>query len=83
MAQDKPTPYDVANAFYHAISLTAITGGYAMITRKVFKFDVGDPSKEFEAIPKLALMIVPAYFTVKWLIANGILPPDIPKNLKY
>jgi hypothetical protein len=80
MSQDTPTVYDVANAFYHAVSLTAVTGAYAMLGRKLFKFDVGDPSKDFEAIPKLAIAIVPAYVTIRWLVVKKILPPDIPKN---
>jgi hypothetical protein len=83
MSQDYPKPYDIANTLYHGAILTALAGGYAMIGKKLIKFDVGDPSKDYEAVLKLAAPVMLATITRDWLIAHNIIPPDIPKNLDY
>jgi hypothetical protein len=80
MSQEYPKPYDVANTVYHAAVLSGLTGLYAMVGKKIIKFDIGDPSKDFEAILKLTIPILMATATRDWLIAQGLLPPDFPKN---
>jgi hypothetical protein len=51
-----------------------------MVGKKLIKFDIGDPSKDYEAILKLTIPIVLAVATRDWLIVQGLLPPDFPKN---
>lgn len=80
MSQDFPKPYDVANTIYHAAVLAGLTGVYAMVGKKLIKFDIGDPSKDFEAILKLTIPILLATATRDWLIVQGLLPPDFPKK---
>lgn len=80
MSQDYPKPYDVANTLYHGAILSVLAGGYSMVGRKLIKFDVGDPSKDYEAMLKLAVPIMLATVTRDWLISQKILPPDFPKK---
>jgi hypothetical protein len=80
MSQEYPKPYDVANTVYHAAVLSGLTGLYTMVGKKIIKFDIGDPSKDFEAILKLTIPILLATATRDWLIAQRLLPPDFPKN---
>lgn len=80
MSQEYPKPYDVANTLYHAAVLAGLAGVYSMIGKKLIKFDIGDPSKDYEAILKLTVPIVLATATRDWLIVQGLLPPDFPKK---
>ena len=80
MSQEYPKPYDVANTLYHAAVLAGLAGVYSMIGQKLIKFDIGDPSKDYEAILKLTVPIVLATATRDWLIVQGLLPPDFPKK---
>jgi hypothetical protein len=80
MSQGYPKPYDVANTIYHGAVLSGLTGFYSMVGNKLIKFDIGDPSKSFEAILKLTIPILLATATRDWLIVQGLLPPDFPKN---
>jgi hypothetical protein len=78
MAQDIPqTPKDIINTVYHAAVLSAITVGYSMIGKKFVKFDVGDPSKEYETVLKLIVPVSLAVVTKDWLVKQGLLPNDI------
>jgi hypothetical protein len=58
MSQEYPKPYDVANTLYHAAVLAGLAGVYSMVGKKLIKFDIGDPSKDYEAILKLTVPIV-------------------------
>ena len=80
MSQEYPKPYDVANTLYHAAVLAGLAGVYSMVGKKLIKFDIGDPSKDYEAILKLTVPIVLATATRDWLIVQGLLPPDFPKK---
>ena len=80
MSQEYPKPYDVANTLYHAAVLAGLAGVYSMVGKKLIKFDIGDPSKDYEAILKLTVPIVLATATRDWLIVQGLLPPDFLKK---
>ena len=80
MSQEVPKPKDIVNTIYHAAVLSGLTVGYSMIGKKLIKFDVGDPSKDYDTMFKLVIPVSLAVVTRDWLVAQKILPPDIPKN---
>lgn len=78
---DQYKPKDVVNTIYHAAILSGLTVGYSMLGKKFIKFDVGDPSKEYEAIIKLTVPVSLAVVTKDWLVKQG-LPNDIINGTK-
>ena len=80
MAQEIPKPKDIVNTIYHAGVLSGLTVGYSMIGKKFIKFDVGDPSKDYETIFKLVIPVSLSVVTRDWLVNQGFLPNDILNN---
>jgi hypothetical protein len=82
MSQEVPKPKDIVNTIYHAAVLSGLTVGYSMIGKKLIKFDVGDPSKDYDTMFKLVIPVSLAVVTRDWLVAQKFLPDDVinPKN---
>jgi len=77
MSNEIPKPKDLVNTIYHASVLSGLTVGYSMIGKKFIKFDVGDPSRDYETIFKLVIPVTIAVVTRDWLVSQGFLPNDI------
>ncbi len=77
MAQEIPKPKDIVNTIYHAGVLSGLTVGYSMLGKKFIKFDVGDPSRDYETVFKLVIPVTLAVVTRDWLVTQGYLPNDI------
>lgn len=80
MSQEMPKPKDIINTIYHAAVLSGLTVGYSMIGKKMIKFDVGDPSRDYEAIFKLVIPVSLSVITRDWLVTQGFLPNDVINN---
>ena len=75
-----PKPKDIINAIYHAAVLSGLTVGYSMIGKKFIKFDVVDPSRDYETIFKLVIPVSLLVVTRDWLVTQGFLPNDVINN---
>lgn len=73
-----PDMKNIANVVYHSAVLSGLTVGYAMLAKKMFRFDVGDPSKAnlTEAL-KLTGAVSLAVISKDYLEKSKILPPNI------
>ncbi len=80
MSQEIPQTKDVFNTIYHAAVLSGLTVAYSMIGKKLIKFDVGDPSKDYETIFKLVIPVSLSVVTRDWLVHHGFLPNDVINN---
>jgi hypothetical protein len=74
---DIPAPKDIVNTLYHSAVLSGLTVGYSMVAKKFMKFDVGDPSKDYESILKLVVPVTLSVVTRDWLVAKGFIPNNI------
>ena len=80
MSQKIPKPKDIINAIYHAAVLSNLTAGYSMIGEKFIKFNVGDPSRDYEVIFKLVIPVSLSVVTRDLLVTQGFLPNDVINN---
>ena len=60
--------------------MSGLTVGYSMNGKKFIKFDVGDPSRDYEAIFKLVMPVSLSIATREWLVTQGFLPNDVINN---
>lgn len=68
----------IANVLYHSAVLSGLTVGYAMVGKKLLRFDVGDPSKaDLSEAMKLTVAVSLATITKDYLEKSKILPPNI------
>jgi hypothetical protein len=68
----------VSNVLYHSAVLSGLTMGYAMLGKKLLRFDVGDPSKaDLSEALKLTVAVSLATITKDYLEKSKILPPNI------
>lgn len=77
MSPEIPNSKELVNTIYHASILSALTVGYSMIAKKFIKFDVGDPSRDYETVFKLVIPVAIAVVTRDWMVSQGFLPNDI------
>ena len=76
-----PYKKDILNTAYHSLVITGFTVAYLVLVRKIFKTDIGDPSRARLAdVGKLGLSITAAEITKDWLVKNKIIPADFPIN---
>ena len=82
MSKEMPKPNDIINTIYHAAVLSGLTVGYSMIDKKFIKFDVGEPSRDYETIFKLVIPLTLSVTVVTrdWLVTQGFLPYDVINN---
>ena len=66
-----PKPRDNINTIYHVAVLSGLTVGYSMIGKIFFKFDVGNPSTDYETIFKLVIPASLSVVTRDWLVTQG------------
>ena len=68
----------VMNTIYDGAILTGLTVAYAMLAKKMFKFDIGDPGKlSFNRFIKLSGAIIGAVATKDYLEKKDLIPPSI------
>jgi hypothetical protein len=73
-----PNVKNIVNVVYHSAVLSGQTVGYAMLAKKMFRFDVGDPSKaNLKEALKLTGAVSLAVITKDYHGKSKILPPDI------
>ena len=51
-----------------------------MIGKKFIKSDVGDPSRDYETIFKLVILVWLSVVTRDWLVTQGFLPNNVRNN---
>lgn len=69
---------NIANLLYHSAVLSGLTVGYAMLGKKLLRFDVGDPSKaDISEALKLTVAVSLSIVTKDYLEKSKILPPYI------
>lgn len=74
-----PYQKDILNTAYHSLVTTGFTVAYLILARKIFKTDIGDPSRARLAdVGKLGLSITAAEITKDWLVKNKVIPLDFP-----
>ena len=73
-----PDIKSIGNTIYHSAVLSGLTVAYAMIAKKMLKFDIGDPSKaSLSEAAKLTAAVSLAVVTKDYLEKSKILPPNI------
>ena len=75
-----PKPKNIINPIYYAAVLSGLTVGYSMIGKKFIKFDVEDPSRDYETIFKLVIPVSLSVVTRDWLVTQCFLPNDVINN---
>ena len=68
----------IANTIYHGAVISGLSVGYSMIAYKLLR--VTPPSLgrlNFEDAAKMTAIVSGALGTQSWLVAQGILPPNI------
>ena len=80
MSQEIPKPKDIIDIIYYAAVLSGLTVSYSTIGKKIIKFDVGDPSRDYEATFKPVIPVSLSAVTTDWLVTQGFLPNDVINN---
>ena len=72
---------DIINSLYHASVTAGLATAYAMAGSAILKNLGRPPTLEFKPrdLALLSLDIAAGSMTKDWLVAQGILPPNIPK----
>ena len=72
---------DIMNSLYHASVTAGLATAYALAGSTILKSIGKPPSLEFKPrdLTLLSLDIAAASMTKDWLVAQGVLPPNIPK----
>lgn len=75
---DIPSTKSIANLLYHSAVLSGLTVGYAMLGKRLLRFNVGSPSNaDLTDALKLSAAVSAAMVTKDYLEKSKILPPDI------
>ena len=82
MSQEISKPKDIINTIYHAAMLFGLTVGYSMIGKKIIKFEIGDPSRDYKTIFKLVIPVSLSVVTKDWLVSQVFLPNYVINNKK-
>jgi len=73
-----PYKKDILNTAYHSIVITGFTVAYLVLARKMFRVDIGTPSRPgFADVGKLGISIAAAEVTKDWLVNSKIIPENI------
>ena len=72
------SPKSIANLLYHSAVLSGLTVGYAMLGKRLLRFNVGNPSSaDLTEALKLSAAVSAAMVTKDYLEKSKILPPNI------
>ena len=75
---ETPSTKNIANLLYHSAVLSGLTVAYAMLGKKLLRFNVGNPSNaDLNEALKLSAAVSAAMVTKDYLEKSKILPPDI------
>lgn len=69
---------DIKESLYHALITGALSVGYTMLGKTIFKMKAPEMGKfDLPDMGKLVLVTAAADMTKDWLVRNKIIPPSI------
>ena len=72
---------DVINTLYHSVLLSGVSIGYAYLTKRFLKINIGSLSNaDLEEVLKVGGIVAVSNMTLDYLYQQGILPANIIKN---